>query len=151
MSILLAEIMAEHGFPQLGENERRESLQKALDTPGHSFLVAEVSGAIAGMCALVVTFSTWRNRKVCELQDVVVKERYRRRGIGGRLIGEAERAARAAGCSTLFWLAESWNLPAHAFYRSLGTGEKTVLYFERPLAQHESEGGQPPGPERGTD
>ncbi len=50
----------------------------------------------------------------------------------------AEAIARARGCSRLFLLAESWNLDAHAFYRSLGLAEKTCLYFERDLPPAES-------------
>ncbi len=85
------------------------------------------------MCALVFSISTWSASPVCELQDVIVTEEYRREDVGRGLIAAAEEIARARGCSRLFLLAESWNLGAHAFYRSLGLSEKTCLYFERDL------------------
>jgi GNAT superfamily N-acetyltransferase len=85
------------------------------------------------MCALIFTISTWSAAPVCELQDVIVTEDYRRTAVGQGLIAEAERIARAHCCARLFLLAEYWNLAGHAFYRSLGMQEKTSLYFERDL------------------
>jgi GNAT superfamily N-acetyltransferase len=87
------------------------------------------------MCALLFTISTWSASLVCELQDVIVTEHYRRESVGQGLVAAAEEIARARGCNRLFLLAESWNLGAHAFYRSLGLQEKTCLYFERDLSE----------------
>ncbi len=106
----------------------------------HCFLVAESDDGdgktkvILGMCALIFTMSTWSASLVCELQDVVVTGKCRREEIGRGLVAAAEDMARERGCSNLHLLAESWNLGAHAFYRSLGLHEKTCLYFERELA-----------------
>lgn len=105
--------------------------------PDHCFLVAEVEGIgerrLIGMCALIFSVSTWSASLACELQDVVVTGEHRREDVGRGLVAAAEDTARARGCSRLFLLAESWNLGAHSFYRSLGMGEKTCLYFERDL------------------
>ena len=95
--------------------------------------VAVPAGRIVGMCALVFTVSTWSAATVCELQDVIVTEGYRREDVGRGLLAAAEETARARGCSRLFLLAESWNLGAHAFYRNARMMEKTCLYFERDL------------------
>ena len=95
---------------------------------------AGARGRIVGMCALLFTISTWSAAPVCELQDVVVTEAHRRGDVGRGLIAAAEEIARARGCAACFLLAESWNLGAHAFYRSLGLQEKTCLYFERDLS-----------------
>ena len=94
---------------------------------------AAPAGRIVGMCALVFTISTWSAALVCELQDVIVTEDYRREDVGQGLLVAAEELARARGCGRLFLLAESWNLGAHAFYRHSGMMEKTCLFFERDL------------------
>jgi len=130
---LLAEIMREHGVEPPPQGELESVIREILEQPGHSFLLLEIEGVIAAMCALILSWSTWRASRVCELQDVVVSAPYRGRGYGRLLLEEAERTARAKGATLLFLSAESWNLPAHAFYRSLGLSEKASLYFERDL------------------
>ncbi len=131
---LLVEIMQHHCF-SVPETARLESIVGTiLESPQHSFLLAEEDETtIVGMCALVFTYSTWSAALVCELQDVIVREAARRRGVARGLVLEAEEIARRRGCARLFLLAEPWNLEAHAFYRSLGLNEQTCLDFERDL------------------
>lgn len=130
---LLREIMREHGVEPPPPVRLEEVIRRILEQPGHSFLLLEAEGVVAAMCALVLNWSTWRAALVGELQDVVVSAPYRGRGYGRRLLEEAERNASEKGAALLYLSAESWNLPAHAFYRSLGLREKTSLYFERDL------------------
>ena len=145
---LLEEIMVHHGAASPGRERMATIVSGIIAAPDHCFLVAETSGAsdaaggpgaaapagrIVGMCALVFTISTWSAALVCELQDVIVTEDYRREDVGQGLLVAAEEMARARGCSRLFLLAESWNLGAQAFYRNSGMMEKTCLYFERDL------------------
>jgi GNAT superfamily N-acetyltransferase len=135
---LLEEIMEHHAVSPPEPSRLAATVQTIIAAPDHCFLVAETAGAggtrhLTGMCALVFSMSTWSGTLVCELQDVVVTEEHRREDVGRGLVAAAEEIARARGCSRLFLLAESWNLGAHAFYRSLGMGEKTCLYFERDL------------------
>jgi ribosomal protein S18 acetylase RimI-like enzyme len=54
-------------------------------------------------------------------------------GLGKSLVTGALELARSRGCSTVYLSAESWNFTAHAFYRSLGFLEKTVIHFEYEL------------------
>jgi GNAT superfamily N-acetyltransferase len=143
---LLEEIMAHHGAASPGRERMTTIVSGIIAASEHCFLVAEAigdgpaaggpqaaapTGSIVGMCALVFTVSTWSAALVCELQDVIVTEDYRREDVGRGLVSAAEEIARARGCGRLFLLAESWNLGAHSFYRSLGLQEKTCLYFER--------------------
>jgi N-acetylglutamate synthase-like GNAT family acetyltransferase len=135
---LLEEIMRHHGVVPPDLSRLAATVDSIIAAPDHCFLVAEMAGAreaghLAGMCALVFSMSTWSASPVCELQDVVVAEEHRREDVGRGLIAAAQETARARGCSRLFLLAESWNLGAHAFYRSLGMSEKTCLYFEQEL------------------
>jgi GNAT superfamily N-acetyltransferase len=130
---LLVEVMDDHGVTP-PEPERLAAIVSSIFAAAdHSILVAESHGRLVGMCALVFSHSTWSASPVCELQDVVVTRSHRRGHVGRDLVRTAESIAQARGCSRLFLIAESWNLGAHSFYRSLGLAEKTCLYFERDL------------------
>jgi len=59
---------------------------------------------------------TWG--RCCELQQVWVEPRHRRRGIATRLIKEFEARAQSRGCS-IFYL-ETFNFQAPQLYRALG-------------------------------
>jgi ribosomal protein S18 acetylase RimI-like enzyme len=68
-------------------------------------LVAEYAGAIAGMAAIYtrVPFEELDDPpgEYALVSDLVVREAFRRRGIGGALLEEAERYARQAGATEL--------------------------------------------------
>jgi GNAT superfamily N-acetyltransferase len=62
----------------------------------------------------------------CELQQLWVEPRYRRQGLGARVVQEFERRAAARGCRT-FYL-DTFSFQAPAFYRSLGYRPKMELH-----------------------
>jgi GNAT superfamily N-acetyltransferase len=130
---LLTEIMKHHRETPPGIDRLAAVLADIMRSSGHLLVVADSSGELIGMCALLFSYSTWSASSVCELQDVVVTADHRRRGVGRGLISAAEEIARERGCTHLFLLAEAWNLEAHAFYRRMSLAEKTCLYFERDL------------------
>lgn len=155
LEALLREIMADHGVSPPDAADLGVALATVLAdgdasdavgaSPGpvdgrppppaadrdHLFLVAESQGRVVGMCALLFSVSTWSASRVCELQDVVVGASHRGQGVGRSLLEAAVATARSEGCTRVFLTAEAVNLPAHAFYRSLGFLEKTLLYFEQ--------------------
>lgn len=133
LTALLEEIMVHHDVKPPPAGALRETLQAILASTSHLFLVAETSGTIVGACSLIISISTWSAGPVCEIQDVIVTAQDRDSGVGRRLIEAACALAAERGCVRLFLYAESFNLGAHAFYRSLGLAEKTSLYFERNL------------------
>ena len=55
-----------------------------------------------------------------ELQDLEVRDAFRRRGVGSALIAAAEAAARRRGCSRLRVTVSDQNDHARALYESLG-------------------------------
>jgi len=79
-------------------------------------LVAEIDGQVVGMCLYYLTFSTWKG-KMLYLEDFVVKEDFRRHGIGQKLFDELQERAVELGCQLLKWQVLDWNEPALSFYR----------------------------------
>jgi GNAT superfamily N-acetyltransferase len=130
-----------HGFVcELAAYEREpdavratpESLRAQLAScrPPFECLIAELDGEPAGLALFFHNYSSWRGRAGLFLEDLFVPERFRRRGIGLRLLIELARIARARGCARMEWAVLDWNRPAIDFYASLGAeplGEWTLF------------------------
>ncbi len=82
-------------------------------------LVAETSNAIVGIALYFMGYSTWKG-KMLYLDDLVVAEVYRRRGIGQRLFEAVLEEGRRRGCRLVKWQVLDWNEPALSFYRRYG-------------------------------
>lgn len=86
------------------------------DHPYYYLLVAEHENQIIGVCFYFIRYSTWKG-KVLFLEDFVVKEEYRRKGIGGMLFEETIRIANKENMDGLHWQVLDWNTPALNFYK----------------------------------
>ena len=84
--------------------------------PHYYLLVAEEKGEIIGVCFYFIRYSTWKG-KVLFLEDFVVKEEYRRMGIGGMLFEETIKIANKENMDGLHWQVLDWNTPALNFYK----------------------------------
>ena len=89
-----------------------------------TILVAECGGAIAGFAAVLtrVPFEALDDPpgEYAVVNDLVVREGFRRRGLGAALLREAERYAGAAGAAELRIAVLSANESAARLYRSTG-------------------------------
>ncbi len=94
--------------------------QLASPTPPFECVLAELAGEPVGCAIFFPNYSTWRGRRGLYLEDLVVRERFRGRGIGRALLGHVCGLALARGCTRVEWAVLDWNTPAIAFYRSLG-------------------------------
>lgn len=91
------------------------------DQTGRQLLVAEADGAIAGtLDLLIVTNMTHGGAPWAVIENVVVDENARGRGVGRTLIDEAVRRSSDAGCYKIQLLSNKRRTDAHAFYRSTG-------------------------------
>lgn len=86
------------------------------DNPVFSCLVAEEDGRIIGMAIYYIKYSTWKGKGIY-LDDIVVTESMRGKGVGKLLFGEVLRAAKACGAKQLHWQVLYWNDPAIGFYK----------------------------------
>lgn len=104
-------------------------------------VVAEDGGRLAGYALVLFKAGT----KFARLYSFAVDGRWRRQGIGRRLLAAAERAARERGSSHMRLEVRPDNSAAIAFYRDAGYGELGIrrdfyedhadaLRFEKPLA-----------------
>ena len=73
----------------------------------------------AGFALFYPDFSTWHGRPGVFLEDLYVRDRARRRGVGRRLMARLAAIAIERDWSLLHFNVLDWN-PAHGFYRRLG-------------------------------
>lgn len=90
------------------------------DDPPARCHIAEVDGETAAMAVWFRNFSTWDGVAGIHLEDLFVRERFRRRGLARALLGELARECVRNGYTRLGWAVLDWNAPAIALYDSIG-------------------------------
>ena len=91
-------------------------------------LVAETSERLVGLTHFILHRSTTRLRDVCYLQDLFTSPQLRGRGIGRKLILSVYEAARAAGCSRVYWQTQVTNCAGRALYDKLAGHHGFIVY-----------------------
>lgn len=79
-------------------------------------IVAEHDTQIIGMTLFYDTFSTWKG-KMLYLEDFVVNESWRSKGIGERLFTATIEEAKKRNCNMMKWQVLDWNIGAIKFYQ----------------------------------
>ena len=87
--------------------------------PRFRTLMAEWDGQPAGYALFFPYFSTWVGRGMF-LEDLFVREKFRKRGIGRLLLAEVARIALEEQCHGIHWEVLDWNQRAIELYQGLG-------------------------------
>ena len=95
--------------------------------PVHA-LVAEEEGRVVGLAHYLYHRSTTRLRDICYLHDLFTEPRLRGLGVGRRLINGVYDAARAAGCSRVYWQTQVTNQPGRALYDKVAEHRGFIVY-----------------------
>ncbi|WP_295654440.1 GNAT family N-acetyltransferase [uncultured Mucilaginibacter sp.] len=83
--------------------------------------VAEVDGLIAGFALYYVRYSTWKGRRIY-LEDLIVTESMRGKGLGKLLFDRVVQEAQELNFNGMTWQVLDWNQPAIDFYKKYGAG-----------------------------
>lgn len=78
--------------------------------------VAEENGLVMGFALYYIRYSTWKGQAMY-LEDILVTEAARGRGIGGLLMDRLIEEARERGWKRIVWQVLEWNEPAINFYK----------------------------------
>jgi GNAT superfamily N-acetyltransferase len=89
------------------------------DKPVYGLFVAELNGKISGMALYFTKYSTWKGKGIY-LDDLIVTERHRGKGIGKKLLDAVIEEAKVSGAKQLHWQVLDWNTPAIEFYKKIG-------------------------------
>lgn len=99
--VITPEILLQDGF---GENKI------------FTCFVARVENEIVGISLLYTKYSTWKGKCIF-LEDIVVTEKYRSKGIGSKLFKRSIQYAKDQNAGRLEWQVLDWNKPAIDFYQ----------------------------------
>lgn len=113
--------------PQL----QRQGLQQMLAQERGCILVAEDQGRVVGMCTGQVVISTAEGGPALLVEDVVVHDDWRGKGVGRRLMAGLEQWAARQGIQRLQLLADLENKPALDFYDRLGWRTTQLVCLRR--------------------
>jgi GNAT superfamily N-acetyltransferase len=82
--------------------------------------VAEEGGLVQGFALYYIRYSTWKGQRMY-LEDILVTEEARGKGIGALLMNALIAEARARKFHGITWQVLEWNEPAINFYRKFNT------------------------------
>ena len=89
--------------------------EKDFDDKVFDIILAEQENRIVGIVFYYMAYSTWKG-KMLYLEDFVVKEELRGKGIGKLLFKAFLEEAKKLGASLAKWQVLDWNEPAINFY-----------------------------------
>lgn len=111
----------------------REVFGRVLEADDCCAMCAVAEGRVVGFCGFNVRHSLWQQGKLAYVDELVVEEGFRGRGIGAALLERAARKARELGCARIELDSAFHRAGAHRFYDGLGW-ERRALLFSKNLA-----------------
>ncbi|MBI3233035.1 MAG: GNAT family N-acetyltransferase [Bacteroidetes bacterium] len=87
-----------------------------VDCKAFNFLAAEDNGKMVGMALYFIKYSTWKG-KCIYLDDIIVTQSHRGKGIGTQLFNNLILLAKEMKMRKLEWMVLDWNETAINFYQ----------------------------------
>ncbi|MBT8246089.1 MAG: GNAT family N-acetyltransferase [Winogradskyella sp.] len=81
--------------------------------------VIEVEGKVEGLALIYTRYSTWKG-EVIHLEDLIVSQASRGKGLGSLLLDEVVKYGKEKGVKRISWEVLDWNEPAIEFYKKKG-------------------------------
>ncbi|MBA2174855.1 GNAT family N-acetyltransferase [Halobacillus locisalis] len=127
----LANLMGELGYPTT-TSEMEQRFEKISSNPSYNTQVAEKDGKVVGMIGMMLGFHYEKNENYIRIVAFVVDSKYRKNGIGDKLIQKAEEWAMEQGLNKL--VLNSGNRSdrnnAHEFYTNRGFEGKATGFYK---------------------
>ena len=116
MMKLIVELAIYERAPNEVTNTEQMMLKDGFgDNPLYHAFVADKEGEIIGFAITYYRYSTWKGRCLY-LEDLIVTENYRNKGIGQKLFDYCLSFGKKNSCEKMIWQVLDWNQPAINFY-----------------------------------
>ncbi len=103
------------------------TVREFLEFPGCGILLAEESGQALGLLSYSLRPNLYHAARCCMIEELVIREGARGRGLGDSLLRELFRRVTAPGCAEISVSTMTDNLGAQRFYRAHGLVDEAVL------------------------
>ena len=113
--------------PHSGPEHAVENCRAAMNDPSQHLLVARAGNSVAGFINFTTRRTIAHARPSGLIDELIVAEKCRGRGIGKHLISAAAQKCRELGCEELEVSTEKTNTRAREFYKKCGFDEHSVL------------------------
>ena len=130
----IAGLMGELGYPAWPNEIPARLKELAFDAANSAVWVAELDGTAVGIATAKRFPAIHQSVPVVWLTVLVVSERARGRGVGTRLVNEAEEWARDQGARKIALTSALHREEAHDFYKRLGY-EQTGVRLAKVLSE----------------
>lgn len=130
---LLGQLFAIETDFEYRADKQRMGLELLLQRPEAVCLVAELNRNVVGMATAQLLISTAEGGKKAIIEDVVVAEEFRGRGVGRALLAALENWALKHEVRRLDLLADRQNSPALQFYHDLGWRKTELMGLQKKL------------------
>ena len=124
----LPELLDQLGYPS--DADAIAARVQRIGDAGGRVLVAREDDEVLGVMALEFLALLHHDDDLCRITALVVADRARGRGVGRRLVAEAERIARAHRCGRIEVTSAEHRAAAHAFYLALGYHEQRKRFLK---------------------
>lgn len=131
---LLAELFTLENDFCPDREKQLHGLRLILDNPslGRLFVLRD-QDRVAGMANMLITVSTAEGCRVAVLEDVIIGNEYRGKGLGRLLVEHVLARAKTDGMTRITLLADRDNKAAMGFYRKLGFEHSQMVVLRRRL------------------
>jgi GNAT superfamily N-acetyltransferase len=118
------------------ETAQREGLQLLLNSPDQAqlFVARDETARVIGMVSVQLVISTAAGAPSAWIEDMVVREEFRGRGVGKALLARATEWAKSRGAKRVQLVADADNAPALNFYKRLGWQSTRLFVWKKSVA-----------------
>jgi GNAT superfamily N-acetyltransferase len=110
----------ENAVGEVTNTEKRIEEEGFGENPAFECFLAENNDTVVGMALYYYRYSTWKGRRLY-LEDLIVTESFRGKGVGKLLFEALIFKAKNENCSGMMWQVLDWNESAIDFYKKYGT------------------------------
>ena len=112
----------------------RAAYERNRSNNNHLVLAAKLENKLVGtLLAVVCEMLFGQCRSFMVIEDVIVDEGQRRKGIGTALMQFAEEYARSRNCTYIMLITDAERIGSQEFYRSLGYATEEYKAFKKSL------------------
>lgn len=98
----------------------KDSLRQLVERGDLKSYIAYIDGKPAGHINFFYMYSTFSGKKILYLEDLYVRNEYRKHGIGGQFIDLLKKTAKENDCCWIEWKCADFNKNGERFYEKFG-------------------------------